>query len=80
MWHSLPPPHRGQSSFHPCLAFPAVGFCSLWTFVRLLGAYWLWMMKARVSCEGPVSCATPHLTPKEEEVMVQGQERVAQGK
>lgn len=80
MWHSLPPPHRGQSSFHPCLAFPAVGFCSLWTFVRLLGAYWLWMMKARVSCEGPVSCATPHPTPQEEEVMVQGQERVAQGK
>ena len=58
VWHSLTLPHRGQSSFHPWLASPAVGFCSLWTLVRLLGAYWLWTIKARASCEGHVSCAS----------------------
>ena len=79
MWHSLPPPRRGQSSFHPCLAFPAVGFCSLWTLVRLLGAYWLWTIKARASCEGPVSCATLPLHPRRKRWWFKGK-RVGQGK
>lgn len=65
------PPLCGQSSFHPCLYFPGVGFCSLWTLARLLGAYWLWAIRARASCQG--LCPVQSLL--EEEVRVQGQER-----
>lgn len=65
------PPLCGQSSFHPCLYFPGVGFCSLWTLARLLGAYWLWAIRARASCQG--LCPVQSL--REEEVRVQGQER-----
>lgn len=58
MWHF--PSRCSQSSFHPCLSFPGVGFSSLWILARFLGAYQLWKIGATTSCQGPVSFADAH--------------------